>query len=77
MYVYFTCRKYTTVETAYLEVFVNARDVMCSDSRLFRCEMVFILTNKTKATDVKDGATCIKGKFKIAKSDSFRKNSTI
>nr|XP_022321040.1 uncharacterized protein LOC111123171 isoform X1 [Crassostrea virginica] len=51
----------TTVEAAYLEVFVNARDVMCSDSRLFRCEMDFILKNKTEATDIKDDATCIKG----------------
>ena len=54
----------TTVEAAYLEVFVNARDVMCSDSRLFRCEMDFILKNKTEATDIKDDATCIKGRIK-------------
>ena len=53
----------TTVEAAYLEVFVNARDVMCSDSRLFRCEMDFILKNKTEATDIKDDATCIKGRI--------------
>ena len=54
----------TTVEAAYLEVFVNARDVMCSDSRLFRCEMDFVLKNKTEATDIKDDATCIKGRIK-------------
>ena len=54
----------TTVEAAYLEVFVNARDVMCSDSRLFRCEMDFILKNNTEATDIKDDATCIKGRMK-------------
>ena len=58
----------TTVEAAYLQVFVNARDVMCSDSRLFRCEMDFILKNKTEATDIKDDATCIKGRIKKNKT---------
>nr|XP_022321044.1 uncharacterized protein LOC111123173 [Crassostrea virginica] len=58
---YIVTGKIRRVNTAYLEVFVNARDVMCSDSRLFRCEMDFILKNKTEATDIKDGVTCIKG----------------
>lgn len=51
----------STVDAAYLRVHVSASNVMCSDSRLFRCEMQFIFKNKTRADDVSDRATCVQG----------------
>ncbi|XP_062596581.1 uncharacterized protein LOC134258041 [Saccostrea cucullata] len=49
------------VEKAYLGVYVKSEDVLCSDSRLFRCEMSFTLKNGTEATVYKDGSTCVQG----------------
>ncbi|XP_061184412.1 uncharacterized protein LOC133192417 [Saccostrea echinata] len=49
------------VEKAYLGAYVKSEDVLCSDSRLFRCEMSFTFKNGTNATVSKDRATCVQG----------------
>lgn len=51
----------STVDAAYLRVHVSASDVMCSDSRLFRCQMQFIFKNRTRGDDVTDKTTCVQG----------------
>lgn len=51
----------STVGAAFLSVQVGAKDVMCSDSRLFRCKMQFIFKNRTMATYFTDKATCVRG----------------
>ncbi|XP_056010044.1 uncharacterized protein LOC130051687 isoform X2 [Ostrea edulis] len=50
----------SSVDTAFIGVNVKSEDVICSDSRLFRCEMDFIFKNGTKANTFADAATCVK-----------------
>ncbi|XP_056010043.1 uncharacterized protein LOC130051687 isoform X1 [Ostrea edulis] len=54
----------SSVDTAFIGVNVKSEDVICSDSRLFRCEMDFIFKNGTKANTFADAATCVKGPCK-------------